>query len=165
MSWLPQRWWTQRNAIRLANCISSWIIKILNAHCAFGILLEAYLIECPHTPLILIYVRDGLWCCLADNANLHLNVLSLSMSLTDMNGTALVDGSCIRISSGWSDCCVSVIVIGHPWHVPQYCLSHVTDFALCYRRLDWLFALIDRGSVRHCLYQLDLNLSKITPWI
>ena len=33
MSWLPQRWRTQRNAIRNAICIFSWIIKSLNAHC------------------------------------------------------------------------------------------------------------------------------------
>ena len=51
MSWFPQRWRTQRNAIRNANCISSWIIKSLNAHCASGICPEACLFECPQTPL------------------------------------------------------------------------------------------------------------------
>ena len=44
MSWLPQRWRTQRNAIRNANCKTSWIIKILNAHCAS--ILGACLFEC-----------------------------------------------------------------------------------------------------------------------
>ena len=33
MSWLPQRWRTQRNAIRHANCNIQWVIKILNAPC------------------------------------------------------------------------------------------------------------------------------------
>jgi len=33
MSWLPQRWRTQRNAIRNANCKIQWVIKILNATC------------------------------------------------------------------------------------------------------------------------------------
>ena len=37
MSWLPQRWRTQRNAIRHANCKIQWVIKILNATCtSFG---------------------------------------------------------------------------------------------------------------------------------
>ena len=57
MSRLPQRWWTQRNAIRNANCKTSWIIKILNAHCAFGIYLRAYLFEYLWTPL-----NPTLWC-------------------------------------------------------------------------------------------------------
>ena len=51
MSWLPQRWRTQRNAIRNANCRTSWIIKILNAHCASRICLVACKTECPCTPL------------------------------------------------------------------------------------------------------------------
>ena len=37
MSWLPQRWRTQRNAIRHANCEIQWVIKTLNASCtSFG---------------------------------------------------------------------------------------------------------------------------------
>ena len=51
MSRFPQRWRTQRNAIRNANCKTSWIIKILNAHCAFGIFPVACLSECLWTPL------------------------------------------------------------------------------------------------------------------
>ena len=51
MSWLPQRWRTQRNAIRNTNCKTSWIIKILNAHCAPRNCLGAYLSECSWTPL------------------------------------------------------------------------------------------------------------------
>jgi len=31
-----QRWRTQRNAIRNANCRIPWVIKSLNAHCASG---------------------------------------------------------------------------------------------------------------------------------
>jgi hypothetical protein len=42
MSWLPQRWRTQRNAIRLANCIFTWVIKDLNAPCTH---LWVYLLE------------------------------------------------------------------------------------------------------------------------
>ena len=66
MSRLPQRWRTQRNAIRNANCKTSWIIKILNAHCALRKCLRAYLFECLYTPLIpvmyVMYVAgDGLW--------------------------------------------------------------------------------------------------------
>ena len=51
MSRIPQRWRTQRNAIRNANCRTSWIIKILNAYCASGLFPGAYLSECPETPL------------------------------------------------------------------------------------------------------------------
>ena len=52
MSWLPQRWRTQRNAIRHANCRIQWIIKPLNASCASGICLGACVTEClsPHSP-------------------------------------------------------------------------------------------------------------------
>jgi len=48
MSWLPQRWRTQRNAIRLANCITKWVIKTLNAPCAP--LWGAYLLEYLFSP-------------------------------------------------------------------------------------------------------------------
>ena len=34
ISWLPQRWRTQRNAICSVNCRIQWIIESLNAHCA-----------------------------------------------------------------------------------------------------------------------------------
>ena len=63
MSRLPQRWRTQRNAIRNANCKTSWIIKILNAHCASGICPVAYLSECPRTPLSvsLLLVDPFIW--------------------------------------------------------------------------------------------------------
>ena len=59
MSRFPQRWRTQRNAIRNANCKTSWIIKILNAHCAFGIFLIACLFECLWIPL-----STGVFCTL-----------------------------------------------------------------------------------------------------
>ncbi len=55
MSRLLQRWRTQRNAIRNANCRTSWIIKILNAHCASGICLVACMSECLWTPLNTTY--------------------------------------------------------------------------------------------------------------
>ena len=56
MSRFPQRWRTQRNAIRNANCKTSWIIKILNAHCAFGIFPVACLSECLWNPLSALLV-------------------------------------------------------------------------------------------------------------
>ena len=49
MSWLPQRWRTQRNAIRHANCRIQRVIKILNAPCTASAvcLLECLLIQQP----------------------------------------------------------------------------------------------------------------------
>ena len=55
MSWLPQRWRTQRNAIRSANCNTSRIINILNAHCAVWEFLAACLSECQRYPTCLVY--------------------------------------------------------------------------------------------------------------
>ena len=60
MSRLPQRWRTQRNAIRNANCKTSWIIKILNAHCASGTFPVACLPECLRTPLRVVFLNT--WC-------------------------------------------------------------------------------------------------------
>ena len=51
MSWLPQRWRTQRNAIRNTKRRTSWIIKILNANCASRKCLVAHLAECLLTSL------------------------------------------------------------------------------------------------------------------
>jgi hypothetical protein len=48
MSWLPQRWRTQRNAIRHANCNIQWVIKILNAPCTS--LWGVCLLECLFIP-------------------------------------------------------------------------------------------------------------------
>ena len=55
MSRFPQRWRTQRNAIRNANCKTSWIIKILNAHCAFWFSREHACLSVrePHSALVL----------------------------------------------------------------------------------------------------------------
>ena len=47
MSWLPQRWRTQRNAIRNANCNIQWVIKTLNATCTSS---EVCLLECLFIP-------------------------------------------------------------------------------------------------------------------
>ena len=47
MSWLPQRWRTQRNAIRHANCKIQWVIKTLNATCTSS---EVCLLECLFIP-------------------------------------------------------------------------------------------------------------------
>ena len=54
MSWLPQRWRTQRNAIRHANCKIQWVIKILNAPCTS--LWGVCLLECLFIPTIFIYL-------------------------------------------------------------------------------------------------------------
>ena len=77
MSRLPQWWRTQRNAIRNANCRTSWIIKILNAHCAPGKCPEAYLSECSCTPLSLLDSLEVL----EYDAALFLLVLHLSSNL------------------------------------------------------------------------------------
>ncbi len=66
MSRLPQLWRTQRNAIRVANCKTSWIIKTFNAHCAVGFFPVACLLECLCTPpdelpRRLIWERPGRW--------------------------------------------------------------------------------------------------------
>ena len=45
ISWFSQRWRTQRNAIRSANCKTQWIIKILNANCAPWLSLGACFFE------------------------------------------------------------------------------------------------------------------------
>ena len=47
MSWLPQRWRTQRNAIRNANCNIQWVIKTLNATCTAS---AVCLLECLFIP-------------------------------------------------------------------------------------------------------------------
>ena len=65
MSWFPQRWRTQRNAIRNANCRIQWIIKSLNACCASGYSWEhACLSVCSHLLSHLPFCRvdgDRLW--------------------------------------------------------------------------------------------------------
>ena len=48
MSWFPQRWRTQRNAIRHANCRIQWVIKTLNATCTA--LPAVCLLECLFIP-------------------------------------------------------------------------------------------------------------------
>jgi hypothetical protein len=81
MSRFPQRWRTQRNAIRNANCKTSWIIKILNAHCASGKCPVAYLSECPRTPLSVLWWcpilshDDVTWSYTAGFLPLHLSVV------------------------------------------------------------------------------------------
>ena len=59
MSWLPQRWRTQRNAIRHANCRIQWVIKTLNATCTS--LWGVCLLECLFIPITyLLVVKDRL---------------------------------------------------------------------------------------------------------
>ena len=57
MSWIPQRWRTQRNAIRNANCRTQWIIKSLNAHCASGYPWEHACFSVCNTPHPLLIVQ------------------------------------------------------------------------------------------------------------
>ena len=91
MSRFPQRWRTQRNAIRNANCKTSRIIKILNAHCAFGIFPVACFSECLWTPLsdcIFPSFCEFVWSaglCLCRNI-----LLQLGRSGALMHGVALV---------------------------------------------------------------------------
>jgi len=56
MSWLPQRWRTQRNAIRHANCKIQWVIKTLNASCTSS---EVCLLECLFYPHQCFIVFDA----------------------------------------------------------------------------------------------------------
>ena len=51
MSWFLHWWRTQQNVIRNANRKTSWIIKLLNAHCGNRICLEPYIVECFSIPL------------------------------------------------------------------------------------------------------------------
>ena len=57
MSWLPQRWRTQRNAIRHANCKIQWVIKTLNATCTSS---EVCLLECLFYPHQMVCL-DSSW--------------------------------------------------------------------------------------------------------
>ena len=100
MSRLPQRWRTQRNAIRNANCKTSWIIKILNAHCASGICPVAYLSECLWTLLsindTITVVWDDSWIMGCDTARIFWKYLSWNVSLyphivEERDWTKLVD--------------------------------------------------------------------------
>ena len=57
MSRFPQRWRTQRNAIRHANCRIQWVIKILNASCTAS---AVCLLECLYLPTTPNWSLDGL---------------------------------------------------------------------------------------------------------
>ena len=88
MSRFPQRWRTQRNAIRNANCKTSRIIKILNAHCAFGIFPVACFSECLWTPL-----SDCIFICMVSwivSLPWYIIILWLGRSGALMHGVALV---------------------------------------------------------------------------
>ena len=87
MSWIPQRWRTQRNVIRNANCRTSWIIKILNAHCTFGSCPRVYSSECPLTPLS----HDQ-----CENIGCELDCDSVWFSLTLFKSVNLMGVSLIR---------------------------------------------------------------------
>ena len=62
ISWLSQRWRTQRNAIRNANCRIQWIIKTLNANCASGYPWEhACMSVCWHHSRLLLFLKLCPW--------------------------------------------------------------------------------------------------------
>ena len=46
MSRLDRQWRAQRSVINIVNCRIPWINRILNVYCAFGISLEACLLQC-----------------------------------------------------------------------------------------------------------------------
>ena len=59
ISWLLNRWRTQRTAICNANCRSLWVIESLNAYCTSFVLLGVCLLECDLTCMsVLLY---SLW--------------------------------------------------------------------------------------------------------
>jgi len=80
-TWFPQRWRTQRNAIRNANCRTSWIIKILNAPCDTGTFLVSCRVECSWTPLDL-FLSVWLWLCCAERLTALLKWVAMPCACT-----------------------------------------------------------------------------------
>jgi len=76
MSWLPQRWRTQRNAIRHANCKIQWVIKTLNASCTSP---EVCLLECLFYPHQFRFFGLGVDC------HMHLKGCGLPISLWNID--------------------------------------------------------------------------------
>ena len=145
MSWLPQRWRTQRNAIRNANCISSWIIKSLNAHCTSGICPGVCLFECPQTPL--------------NQFNFWLSRIALDSGIGRERKTFLPLLKFRALRDNTSNAVQSSPL----W----YCCSH--DFyllrPLLYLRLSWSAFTLCFLRKQNINFHSDLKLSKKTRWI
>ena len=137
MSRFPQRWRTQRNAIRNANCKTSWIIKILNAHCAFGIFPEAYLSECLWIPLSVGLALHGV---LAGSWLLWLwgMYVSLCLNSTNMYVNRSKDVSCL---SKWRHRHVSHLSLVE--HLPSGVWPRLA-FSCCE---DWTESVLGEGLV------------------
>ena len=175
MSRLPQWWWTQRNAIRNANCKTSWIIKILNAHCALRKCLRAYLFECLYTPLIPwleclhTCCGDGLWCWWEYWFIDSLISTWMYMAVQVLLGT---DNFCLL---WWNVPCVYELEI--VWQLLMVCkrrtLSAMLSFTLpmviwSLEKVRWTYRsiLVVFLNVNWTLLiKLDLKLSKTTRWI
>ena len=123
MSRFSQRWRTQRNAIRNANCKTSWIIKILNAHCALGIFPWAYLSECLWTPLGACVVYDtlvagyfgfdgALVCCLRWNSAVCICIDLEKHLIVPVTASIISSISGSRVTSIWS---LKSFVVGCLW--------------------------------------------------
>jgi len=153
MSWLPQRWRTQRNAIRHANCKIQWVIKTLNASCTSS---EVCLLEC------LFYPHQ---CFIVFDANVWRR-LSRDISFPDTSRckTELVYDEC----TGTKSLCVWCQVVG---------LVIFTDRFFPHRLVwrNWnviimLWEKCDNGRMKfitlhpHKL-ESDLQSGKITRWI
>ena len=127
MSRLPQRWRTQRNAICNANCKTSWIIKILNAHCASRICLVACLSECLWTqlsigahPLVCVLIA-GMCCCKVVSLTLTLLQCSVALSL-------------LTVQTPWMSHWVSTRCIGHD---TQTCQENIVISLVCWLIWHW----------------------------
>ena len=146
MSWLPQRWRTQRNAIRNANCISSWIIKSLNAHCTSGICPGVCLFECPQTPLN----QFNFWLSrIALDSGIGRERINTFLPLLKFRALRDNTSNAVQSSPLW------------------YCCSH--DFyllrPLLYLRLSWSAFTLCFLRKQNINFHSDLKLSKKTRWI
>ena len=161
MSRLPQRWRTQRNAIRNTNCKTSWIIKILNAHCAPRNCLGAYLSECSWTPLNTdnCYLFQDCWLLMLDYVAAAAPASGLSLSCNEI---------CNKIYRWWS-------VL---WLTTIYYLSLWSDALCCLHKASSVNELFLNSPLWTCPCNDDrcavcwplslhpnLRLSKITRWI
>ena len=157
MSRLPQRWWTQRNAIRNANCKTSWIIKILNAHCAFRKCLRAYLSECLYTPLIPYDLYgDGLWPWWSYS-------ICIIFAWMYMASHTLFGVWIFACSGEIYFMYVFVRDCGQWWLHIRIEYDCYPKFLVTYKIHRILTSTLVR--VLYVLIQLDLRLSKNTPWI
>ena len=95
MSWLPQRWRTQWNAIRHANRRIQWVIKILNAACTSY---EVCLLECLFLlyPFLKGFVHRFFWnaCrCKNDRQSIHADksIINIRLKRHDVKYPCLIE--------------------------------------------------------------------------